>query len=170
MNPQENLRKYLIAWFVTSSIILFVPSIALLIFSVFVKPTLSTPLSPKAPVAIVPPTLDAKLSKELITFKSEIFKKQVDDQTVNYEKQINLYKEQLTVWKQIEANRLNLNPYSIYQLVVKETLVPLITAFLTALITYAFVVKGAESISMYVQEKKEARAERNEARARSEQI
>ena len=155
MNIQEILKKYLTGWFIISSIILFVPSILLLFISVFFKPALPLPPFPETPSTIPPPIFDNKLSDKQLTFLTEIFKKQVDYQTANYEKQINLYKEQLTAWKQVEDNRPNLDPYSIYQLVIKETFVQLITTLLTALVSYAFVVKGAESISMYVQEKKE---------------
>jgi hypothetical protein len=166
MDIQGKLRNYLIGWFVVTSIVLILPSVILLFVSIGYRTPPTLPQPPIVPRAIKYPSFkdtllkDETLSKELITAYTDIFKKQVDGQTSMYEKQINLYKEELAAWKQVEDKRPKMDPYSIYELVINKTLSPLITALLTAFVTYAFVVKGADTVARYVAEQRAARIER----------
>jgi hypothetical protein len=134
------VRIVLVAWFVIVNILILVPS-----FLVLWAPeaenrlTLQTPERPKPPdvMALVNKDADSTARATQVTFAGHV--------TTMYGHQAGVYMQQVNAYK-TNAELLAKSPdRSRYQLVVKDTLVPLLTVFFSALITFAF-INGTSSL------------------------
>lgn len=144
-------RVLLIIWFIVVSLYILIPSYVVL-QSVKEQDTAVTQTAQQLPTP--PPTL------ELPAFDKgsdkDVQQKQIQSRVDAYQHQVTAYSHQLTAYKaQVEA--LGKPPrLAVYQAVVKDTLVSLITGLLTALVGYVFVKESAKVAKEYIQAKSKA--------------
>lgn len=142
---QDVARVLLLVWFVVISLFILVPS-----FYVLQRMgELSAQPLPQPPAAPTPPELlpfDKTLDKE-------VQGKQIQSRVDAYQHQVTAYTQLMGAYKsQLDAQGKP-PQLAVYQTVVKETLVSLITALLTALIGYVFVKEGVQVAKEYVKAK-----------------
>jgi len=143
-------------WFAILTAGVLIPGISLLYYSRPEQEIKSPPPYPPAPMIASPP-LPGSESAQV-----EIYKLQVaayTHQVSAYTQQVSAYKEEVTAYN-IYASHLKNTRSATYSLVVKDTLIPLLTAFLTALLSFVFVREGRIALGEYWAYKGTARYEK----------
>ena len=142
---QDAARVLLLVWFVVVGLFILVPSFYLL-QKVKEQGTGAAQTSPQPPAPPELPAFDKSLDKE-------VQQKQIQSRVDAYQHQVTAYGQLVGSYKtQLDAQGKSLQ-LAVYQAVVKETLVSLITGLLTALISYVFVKEGAAVAKQYIEAK-----------------
>ena len=139
------IQVILLLWFIVVNALIIGPSAYLLVQ----QPTVVTAEQPKLPsppadvtLASLDPALDVEKQKQQV----EAYKQQVAAYTERvkvYTQQVASYGQQVTAYKTLHDSQPSTRRAAIYELVVKGTLVTLISGFATALIAYVFTNLGA---------------------------
>jgi hypothetical protein len=122
-----------IIWFAIVSAIILIPSWSLVRS---IKPGQEILRPPGRPISPIENT------------DIEIYKLRV----AAYKDEVEAYKQELTAYNTF-LNNLKINSNLTYQAVVKDTLLQLLTTFLTALLTFVFVKEGAKALANFINNK-----------------
>lgn len=136
---QRLIQIVLVAWFLTISLFLFVPSFLLLRGGTAVPAFPQPPAQPPVTQTLANPPVDPKIEFRVL----EELGKTYGQQVTLYTQQVAAYKEHLNAYKayiDVLGKRELTGPY---QLVVKDTLSTLLSTFATALLGYVFIRGGA---------------------------
>jgi hypothetical protein len=146
------IQIILLTWFIVVNLLIIGPSFYLLLQ----QPTVATAEQPKVPsppgdvtLASLDPALDIEKQKQQV----EAYKQQVAAYTERvkvYTQQVAAYGQQVTAYKTLQDAQPSTRRAAIFELVVKGTLVTLISGFATALIAYVFTNLGATVIDNFV--------------------
>lgn len=140
---QNVTRVLLLIWFVVISFFILVPSF----FVLLRVRELGAQAQPQPPTPPQPPELPP-LSKD---FDKDVQGKQIESRVSAYQHQVAAYSHLMGAYKsQLDAQGKP-SQLAVYQTVVKETLVSLITGLLTALVGYVFVTEGAKVAKEVIQ-------------------
>jgi len=146
MDMPKFVRTILLAWFVIVNLIIIICSIAL-----WANP--KRLYSEKVPPSELPPlpivALDTSASDARRTAQISLFTQQVDA----YKKHIDAYNSQLTAYSKYLDAGSKYDEFEAFRLVVKDTLVALITSILVSLFGFAFAKTGLEVYNNYIRVK-----------------
>lgn len=141
----------LLIWFVALSAAVLLPSYQML----FGRPEAASPGDPPAPP--VPPSAPvfspgaevdpAKMQQQLEAYKQQagVYVEQVK----SYTQEVATYTQQISAYKTHQEAKAKSGRVSVYELVVKNTLLSLVTTFATALLGYVFASLGAGLLDNY---------------------
>jgi hypothetical protein len=141
---KKAIQLILLAWFLTVNLFILIPSFYLLRGSSDETTKPPTPPAPPAAMAIGPldPSLDLEKQKQQL----EVYKLQVG----HYAEQVKTYTQQVAAAKSYQEAMPSSKRSAVYELVVKNTLITLISGFATALIAYVFTSLGANVVDNFV--------------------
>jgi hypothetical protein len=139
---QKIVQTILVIWFVVVSLFLFIPGAALLLRGDPLPAAMPNPPSPPVvSTALTDPKEIAVISRDPKVI--EEISKAWAQQVASYTQQVAAYKEQLAAYK-VYADAAGKRQLSgAFQLVIKDTIVTLLSTFATALLGYVFVKGGA---------------------------
>jgi hypothetical protein len=114
------------------------------------------PEPPSPPNPLTLPTIDPKLDLKVQEEQVKAHTQQVNaytQQITAYAQQVSAYSQHISAYKTYADSSVKSPRTSAYQLVVKDTLLSLLNTFITVLLGYVFVTKGAEIVRDYVSAK-----------------
>ena len=153
---QTFMRVTIFIWFIIVNLLVLVPSFQLLLDAEpkgIPKKMPAPPVTPQIAVASeasqgVPADVQAR-QLDVLKKKADIYQQAIQ----TYEKHVAAYNKLVEQSSKICGSACGWSKIEIYKLVVKDTLVTLITTMLASLVGYAFVSIGGELLRNYLQKK-----------------
>ena len=153
MNLKQVIQAILLIWFLAVSVAILVPSYQLL-FGPDDSASASRPEPPAPPQPPPPLTTAFSLNPSLDAAKQaqqlEGYKQQVAayaEQIKGYTQEVAAYTQQASAYKTHQEANEKSSRRSIYEVVVKGSLITLVASFITALVGFAFVNVGASLVN-----------------------
>lgn len=138
---KKAIQAILLSWFLIINLFILIPSFYLLSGSADDSTKPQPPPQPPAVTTIGP--LDSAIDIEKQKHQLEAYKLQAG----LYAEQGKIYAQQVTAHKTYQDALPGSRRTAVYELVVKSTLVTLISGFATALIAYVFTSLGAQVVN-----------------------
>lgn len=165
MDFKRLIQGILLLWFVAINVAILIPSYQLLFGPDAAGPASGQvlPLPPVPPsTSVVIGPLDSTLDLEKQKQQVETYKQQAAayaEQIKVYTQQVTAYTQQIEAYKVQEGARNQTNRLTVYEAVVKNSLVTLVGGFATTLIAYIFANLGAGVVDNYIRVNKGAAPE-----------
>jgi hypothetical protein len=140
---KKTVQIILIIWFIIINLYILIPSFIVLQGLNLENQSVAIPIPP-SPLSLTPLNLTVSLDSQ---------KEQVNAHTqqVNaYTQEVNAFIQQVNAYKAYLESSNKFNQHTKYGLVVKDTLVALLTSLLTALVSYVFINASAGLANNYI--------------------
>ena len=110
------------------------------------------PPSPPSPITLAPfdPELDSQTQVDIYTQQVNAYTQQV----AAYTQQVSAYTQHIDAYKTFGDSLNNSRQSAVYQLVVKDTLLPILSTFISAFLAYVFVNTSAKILESYIELRK----------------